>query len=76
MLFRYWTEGLIFIAAFFVVIAIPCFGVAMMGTKLINDLGNFPSKSASFQMAMIWKLIGLMIVSFVFLVLFFHIFSD
>ena len=76
MLFRYWTEGLIFIAAFLVIMAVPCFGAAWMGTKLINDLGNRPSKSASIQMAMIWKLIGLMIVSFTLLVVFFHIFSD
>ena len=76
MLFRYWTEGLIFIAAFFVVVAVPCVGVAMLGTKLVNDLGNYPTRSASFQMAMSWKLILLMVVSFTLLVLFFRIFSN
>ena len=76
MLFRYWTEGLIFITAFLVIIAVPCVGIAMMGTKLINNLGNFPTKSASFQMAMIWKLVALMFVSFSLLVAFFKIFVD
>ena len=76
MLFRYWTEGLIFICEFLVVLAVPCAGAALLGSKLINQLGMYPSKSAEFQMSIIWKLVVLMVVSFVLMVAFFRIYSD
>jgi hypothetical protein len=52
--FKHWFEGLIMIAVFWVIIAIPCFVVAFWGSKMINDLGNFPTKSAKMQVSVWW----------------------
>ena len=52
--FKYWFQGLIMISVFWVIIAIPCFVVAFWGSKMINDLGNFPTKSAKIQVSAWW----------------------
>ena len=75
MLFRYWTEGLVFICEFLIVIAIPCIGAAWLGSKLINQIGMYPSRAASFQMAIVWKFLLVVAVSFGLMVLFFQIYS-
>ncbi len=74
--FSYWHEGLIFIIIFSVVLAIPCVAVAFLGSKLIQNLGQYPSQSAKFQMVMALPLLATMILSFGMFALFFHIFSD
>ena len=74
--FAYWHEGLIFIILFSVVLAIPCVAVAFLGSRLIQNLGQYPSKSVRFQVAMALPLLATMILSFGIFALFFHIFSD
>lgn len=74
--FGYWHEGLIFIVVFSIVLAIPCVAIAYLGSKLIQNLGQYPSKSAKFQIATALPLLGTMILSFGLFALFFHIFSD
>ena len=53
------------ISVFWVIIAIPCFVVAFWGSKMINDLGNFPTKSAKIQVSVWW----IYLVEFFFLLL-------
>jgi len=52
--FKYWLQGLIMIGVFAVIIAIPCFVAAFWGSKMINELGNFPSKAAKIQISVWW----------------------
>lgn len=76
MRFQYWTEGLIFIGMFMLIVGIPCVLVAWLGTRLINYIGEHPSSSAKMQMTVCVQLLFVEILSFSVLALFFHIFSD
>ena len=71
--FRYWYEGIIFIVVFGAIIGIPCFLTAVIGSKMINDLGNFPTKSAQIQSQAAWKIFIIEIITFIFLTIFFHL---
>ncbi len=74
--FTYWYEGLIFILIFTVIIAIPCVTIALLGSKLIGNLGQYPSRSARLNLETALPLVGVMILTFGMFILFFHIFSD
>ncbi len=74
--FQYWREGWVFIAAMLFVVGIPCIAVAVLGTKLIDHIGRFPTKSAQLQMGVCIQLLFVEIFSFLMLALFFHVFSD
>jgi hypothetical protein len=73
--FQYWGEGLIFVGFFLVIIAVPCYLIAFFGSRMINDLGNFPSKTAEIQISAGWKFLIIELVAFLMLALFFHIFN-
>ena len=73
--FHYWYEGLLFVSFFAVIIGLPCYFVTLFGTKMINDLGNFPTKTAKIQTSILWKVLIVEIVSFMMLTAFFQIFS-
>lgn len=76
MKFQFWHEGFIFIGCFIVMVGVPCFFTAMLGTRLIENLGQYPSRSAKMQMGICVQLLLVEIVGFAMLALFFHIFSD
>ena len=76
MKFQYWHEGFIFIGMFIVMVGVPCFFTALLGTKLIERLGNYPSRSAKLQMGICVQLLLVEIFGFMMLALFFHVFSD
>ncbi len=67
------STGFILVAIFFVLIAIPCVGVAWLGTKMINQLGRYPSKTPAIQLSVVLKLTVLEIGSWTMLLLFFKI---
>ena len=75
MNFEYWPQAFIFIGLFFAMIAGPCFGVAIMGYKTIEEMGRQPTKTPFIQMGIFWKLVGLEALSFLLLIVFFQIFS-
>lgn len=74
--FTYWYEGLIFIAIFMVVMAIPCVLIVFLGSRLINQLGQYPTKSGKINVDVALPLLGSMFVSFGMLFLFYRYFSD
>ena len=74
--FQYWTEGLVFIGLMLFVVGVPCIAVAVLGTKLIEHIGQFPTKSARLQMSVCVQLLAVEILSFFVLALFFRIFAD
>lgn len=67
---------LILIGIFFVVIAIPCVGVAIVGRGLIKKLSFFPSKTPALQLSIFWKLLVIEIVGFTLIMTFYHLFAD
>jgi hypothetical protein len=62
--FKYWLQGLELIGMFLVVVTGPCFFVGLWGAKMINDIGNNPSKSAQIMVSSGWKIILVEIVFF------------
>ena len=52
--FHDWKEGLVLIIGAFLWIGLPCFLVAVFGSKMVNDMGNFPTKTAQIQMRGVW----------------------
>ena len=66
--FKHWFQGLEMIGMFFVAIGVPCFFTGLWGSKMINDLGNHPSKSAKIQASAGWKIFLVEIVSFMLLI--------
>jgi hypothetical protein len=66
--FKHWFQGLEMIGMFLLVVALPCFFIGLWGTKMINALGNHPSKSAQIQASAGWKVFLVEIISFVLLI--------
>ncbi|MFA5088365.1 MAG: hypothetical protein WC552_04960 [Candidatus Omnitrophota bacterium] len=69
------SAALLFIIIFSVLMAIPCFGVAWLGVRYINKLGNYPSKTPQIQVDIVIKLVFLEMVSFTLILLFFKVLS-
>ena len=44
-----------------------------IGSNMVNDLGNFPTKSSKIQSSACWKVLIVEIISFFFLAVFFHV---
>ena len=73
--YKFWGEGLVFVVFFWLIIIIPCVFVAVLGSRMVNEIGNMPSKSAQIQAGASWKVFLAEILSFVLLAVFFHIFK-
>lgn len=74
--FQYWTEGLTFIGIMLFIVGVPCIAVSILGTKLIDHIGQYPTKSARLQMSVCVQLLAVEIVSFLMLAAFFKVFSN
>lgn len=66
--FKHWLQGLEIIGMFLVAVAVPCFFIGLWGSKMINELGNNPSKSIQIQGEASWKIFAVEIISFILLV--------
>lgn len=73
--FKYWYEGLMFIVVFGAMVGVPCYFTAVIGSKMLNDLGNFPTKSAQIQSSAAWKILIIEVVTFGCFAVFFNILS-
>ena len=65
---RNWLQGLEMISMFLVIISLPCFFIGLWGTKMINELGNHPSKRARIQASGSWKILLMEIFCFMLLI--------
>ena len=70
------SAGLILISIFFVIIVIPCVGVSVLGVKMLNQLGQFPSKTPAIQLSIVKKLVLFEVIGFTLLIIFYHYFAD
>ena len=73
--FEYWYQGVILIVIFLILMAIPCVGTALIGRRMIRELGQHPSKTPFIQMSIFLKLVILELLSFGGFMVFFKIFS-
>lgn len=74
--FTYWYEGFVFIVIFLIVMVIPCVLIAFLGSRLINQLGQYPTRSVKANMDMALPVLGSMVLSFGLLAAFYRFFSD
>ena len=68
--------GLALVCLMLVIIGIPCVGVMILGGRMINQVGNFPSKTPVIQLDILLKLIILEVISATMLLLFYHMMTD
>ena len=73
--FDLWKESFIFALVYGVLIIVPCVLVALMGRKMIGQLGQWPTQTPAIQMSIIWKLILIEVVTFSLLIGFFNVFA-
>ena len=69
-------EFYLFIGIFFVVLLVPCLGISIIGYKMINKLGYYPSKTPAIQLSILFKLIAIEVASLTLLLIFFQIFAQ
>ncbi len=62
--FNLWIEGFIFVGVFSVIIIVPCVLVALMGVKMIHQLGQYPTRTPVVQMSILFKLVMIEAVTF------------
>ncbi len=67
---------LILFLVFAFIMGVPCIGTAILGSKLMNRIGRFPSKTPAIQTNIIAKLVALEIISFGMLTMLYHVLSD
>ncbi len=72
---KYSAESIIFVLLFLFIVAVPCVFVSILGSRMINDMGNAPSNSARIGVSACWKVLLAEIFSFALFALFFHIFK-
>ena len=70
-----WVLSLIVCGIFAVVVLVPCIIVGVIGTKMINRLGQMPSQSPAIHMSIIFQLVILEAVTFALLIVFYRFFS-
>jgi hypothetical protein len=75
VVFDYWWEALIFGSVFAFIVIIPCLLVVLIGRKMIEQLGQYPTKTPFIQMSIFVKLVLVEIFAFSLLLVFYHFFS-
>ncbi len=70
------VAALILIGIFIFVIGIPCVGVALLGTKMVKRLANYPSRTPAIHLSVVSKLVVLELISFGLLLLLYHVLAD
>ena len=73
--FELWGESFIFASVYAVIILVPCVLVALIGRKMIDQLGQYPTKTPAIQMSIFFQLVTIEVITFVLLIGFFKFFS-
>lgn len=73
--FDLWGESFIFIIIFSVILLVPCILVALIGRKMIDKLGQYPTQTPVIQMSIFIKLVILEVIAFAALLGFYNIFQ-
>jgi len=73
--FDLWSESLIFSSIYAVIIIVPCILVAIIGRRMIQQLGQYPSRTPMIQMSVFWQLVTIEIITFISLIGFYRFFT-
>jgi hypothetical protein len=74
--FNLYTEALIFVSVFSVVILVPCYFVIMIGRDMMEKIGRFPTQTPAIQVSALLKLIVVEVIAFTLLTSLYRIFSS
>ncbi len=74
--FDQWLEAFIIVCIMSVIIAIPCFLTVLVGRKMINRIGQYPTQAPTIQMSIWLQLVAIEAVGFLLLIMFYNFFSD
>lgn len=74
--FHLYKEAMVLSAVLGALILIPCLLVFFIGRGLINELGQYPSKSPLIHMSILIKIIPLQVLTFFALFGFLNVFTD
>ena len=66
--FKHWFQGFELIGMFLIAVALPCFFVGLWGSKMINEIGNHPSRNAQIQASAGWRIFLVEAFSFLLLI--------
>jgi len=75
--FDLWSESLKFGIVYFIIIAIPCYFLAIVGKKVVNELGTYPTRTPLILMSknmMLYIITGS--ISIFLLIGFYYVLSD
>ena len=75
MRFEFWPEAYKFIGIFFFLLLVPCIGIAIIGYRMIDKLGHFPSKTPAIQLSIFLQLVATEVISFGLILLAYQIVS-
>ncbi|MCA9399306.1 MAG: hypothetical protein KC618_06125 [Candidatus Omnitrophica bacterium] len=75
VVFDLWAEAFIFSSVYAILIIIPCILVAIMGRKLIDKLGQYPTRAPLIHMEIFFKMIILEVLTFGSIIVFYLFFQ-
>jgi hypothetical protein len=70
--FQQWFQAFQLVLVALILVAVPCFVTIVLGGRVINELGNFPTKWIEIQKSSVWKVLVTQIVSLALLLGFFN----
>ena len=70
------SARVILVVIWFIIIAIPCIGTALVGRKMLNKLAYFPSKTPAIHMSTLGWLMVIEIVAVTLLLTFYRVFQE
>ena len=74
--FNFWIESFILWIIFGILIIVPCVLVALIGRKMIEQLGMFPSQTPAIHMSVVYKLVIIEVITFTLLMIFYQFFRS
>ena len=74
--FNLYTEALIFISIFTVIILVPCYLVFLIGRQMMDETGQYPTRAPIIQAKAILKLLVVEAGAFFCLTAFFRVFTN
>ncbi len=70
------SARILFVIIWLVIVAIPCIGISILGTKMLNKLAYFPSKTPAIHMSILGWLVVVEVVAVTLMLSFYRVFQE
>ena len=74
--FTLFTEALIFVSIFAVIVWVPCYFVLLIGRNMLDEVGRLPTRIPAIQAKALFKLIIVEVMAFFLLTAFYRVFAN